>query len=91
MFLSLTKIVNNKSQFCKRNYNTTATKVNLLEESFPVKYLTDASGEKKTIKDLFENKKVVVFGVPGAFTPVCHSSHVTFYLFYFNISRKNTF
>ena len=30
-------------------------------------------------KDLFENKKVVVFGLPGAFTPTCSASHLPGY------------
>ncbi|MDF2697169.1 MAG: glutathione amide-dependent peroxidase, partial [Labilithrix sp.] len=29
-----------------------------------------------TTKDLFAGKKVVVFSLPGAFTPTCSSSHV---------------
>jgi len=32
-----------------------------------------------TSKELFENRKVVVFSLPGAFTPTCSSSHVPRY------------
>lgn len=29
-----------------------------------------------TTADLFKGKRVVVFGLPGAFTPVCSASHL---------------
>jgi len=32
--------------------------------------------EQISLSKLIESKKVVIFGVPGAFTPTCHSSHV---------------
>ena len=34
---------------------------------------------KWVTKDLFKGKKVVVFGLPGAFTPTCSSSHLPRY------------
>ncbi|MCY0150536.1 peroxiredoxin [Hoeflea sp. G2-23] len=33
-----------------------------------------------TTADLFNGKKVVVFAVPGAFTPTCHLNHLPGYL-----------
>jgi len=33
----------------------------------------------KTTKDLFANKKVVIFGLPGAFTPTCSNSQLPGY------------
>jgi peroxiredoxin/glutaredoxin len=41
----------------------------------------DAEGNWSTVttQDLFANKKVVVFALPGAFTPTCSSSHLPRY------------
>lgn len=39
----------------------------------------DGEWEAKSAKDLFEGKKVIVFGLPGAFTPTCSSSHLPRY------------
>jgi len=30
----------------------------------------------KSTDEIFKNKKVVLFGVPGAFTPTCHKNHL---------------
>ena len=51
-------------------------KANLLEGNS----LVNANGDKLSRKDVFENKKVVLFGLPGAFTPVCSSRHVPGYM-----------
>lgn len=39
----------------------------------------DGAWKDVTTRDLFEGKKVVVFALPGAFTPTCSSSHVPRY------------
>ncbi|MFC4700302.1 glutathione peroxidase [Glaciecola siphonariae] len=43
-----------------------------------VSWPTRVGDEWKTLnsKDIFENKKVVVFSLPGAFTPTCSSTHL---------------
>ena len=33
-----------------------------------------------TTKDIFAGKKVVLFAVPGAFTPTCHLKHLPGYI-----------
>lgn len=35
--------------------------------------------KKRSTDDLFANKRVVVFALPGAFTPTCSASHVPGY------------
>eukprot|EP01102_Stenamoeba_stenopodia_P005969 TRINITY_DN16673_c0_g1_i1.p1 TRINITY_DN16673_c0_g1~~TRINITY_DN16673_c0_g1_i1.p1 ORF type:complete len:210 (-),score=43.51 TRINITY_DN16673_c0_g1_i1:22-651(-) len=49
---------------------------NLLASNVRVK---DTSG-KEIGEDFFKGKKVVLFGVPGAFTPVCSYQHLTSYI-----------
>jgi glutathione-dependent peroxiredoxin len=46
-----------------------------------VTFRTRADGRWKdvTTRDVFAKKRVVVFGLPGAFTPTCSSSHVPRY------------
>jgi peroxiredoxin len=34
----------------------------------------------KTTDDVFKGKKVVIFGLPGAFTPTCHGNHLPGFL-----------
>lgn len=41
--------------------------------------LRDADGNVVTAKDVFKGKKVVLMGVPGAFTPVCTNKHLPSY------------
>ena len=36
----------------------------------------DGGAESVSISTLTKGRKVVIFAVPGAFTPTCHSAHV---------------
>eukprot|EP01089_Gocevia_fonbrunei_P020420 TRINITY_DN761_c0_g1_i1.p1 TRINITY_DN761_c0_g1~~TRINITY_DN761_c0_g1_i1.p1 ORF type:complete len:182 (-),score=49.78 TRINITY_DN761_c0_g1_i1:451-996(-) len=38
--------------------------------------LKDTTGKNVVLDDLLKNKKVVIIGLPGAFTPVCSNQHV---------------
>lgn len=42
--------------------------------------MTSEGPAAKTTDDLFKDKKVVLFAVPGAFTPTCHKNHLPGYL-----------
>jgi glutaredoxin/glutathione-dependent peroxiredoxin len=44
------------------------------------KTMTDDGAEDVTTADIFAGKKVVLFGVPGAFTPTCSNNHLPGYL-----------
>ena len=35
--------------------------------------------EDKTTQDIFSGKNIVLFGLPGAFTPTCSASHLPGY------------
>ena len=55
----------------KENDNLPNSEVFVLEEGEPV---------KKNIEDLIKNKKVVIFGLPGAYTSVCSAKHLPGYV-----------
>ena len=50
----------------------------LPEASFKV--MTEEGAKDLTTTDIFSGKKVVLFGVPGAFTPTCSNNHLPGYL-----------
>jgi glutaredoxin/glutathione-dependent peroxiredoxin len=50
----------------------------LPEVSFKV--MTPSGPASKTTSEIFGGKRVVLFGVPGAFTPTCHSAHLPGFL-----------
>jgi peroxiredoxin len=50
----------------------------LPEENFS--YFSDGKMVTASTADLFEGKKVVLFAVPGAFTPTCSNTHLPGYV-----------
>jgi glutaredoxin/glutathione-dependent peroxiredoxin len=42
--------------------------------------MTPEGPKPKTTDELFKGKKVVLFAVPGAFTPTCHKNHLPGFL-----------
>ena len=42
--------------------------------------LQEGEPTKKKFKDFFKNKKVVLFGLPGAYTSVCSAKHLPGYV-----------
>lgn len=44
------------------------------------KTMTDDGAKALTGAEVFSGKKVVLFGVPGAFTPTCNNNHLPGYL-----------
>ena len=58
------------------NDNLPNSEIFVIEDGVPV---------KKNIEDLFKNKKIVIFGLPGAYTSLCSSKHLPGYV---NMSAK---
>ena len=46
----------------------------------PLTTITPAGPVQTTSRELFDGKKVVLFSVPGAFTPTCNNKHLPGYL-----------
>lgn len=44
--------------------------------SVTLKHLTDNGMQEVTTDEIFKGKKVVLFSVPGAFTPTCSAKHL---------------
>ena len=55
----------------KENDNLPNSEVFVLQDGEPV---------KKNTEDLFKNKKIVIFGLPGAYTSVCSAKHLPGYV-----------
>ena len=55
----------------KENDQIPNSEVFVLEEGEPI---------KKNIEDILKNKKVVIFGLPGAYTSVCSAKHLPGYV-----------
>jgi len=57
---------------------TISTGEKLPEASF--KFMGKDGPEEISVSDLTSGRKVVLFGVPGAFTPTCHMNHLPGFL-----------
>ena len=55
----------------KEKDNLPNSEVFILEDGEPI---------KKNIENLFKNKKVVMFGLPGAYTSICSAKHLPGYV-----------
>ena len=55
----------------KENDNLPNSEVFIIEDGKPI---------KRNIEDLFKNKKVVMFGLPGAYTSLCSAKHLPGYV-----------
>ncbi|HWK87460.1 MAG TPA: peroxiredoxin [Xanthobacteraceae bacterium] len=42
--------------------------------------MAEGGGQEKSTADIFNGKKVVLIGMPGAFTPTCHRNHLPGYI-----------
>ena len=51
-------------------------------------YLDSNGSQKIKSTDLFENRKTIVIGVPGAFTKVCSAKHLPGYVNNFEAAKK---
>ena len=55
----------------KENDQIPSSEIFILEKGEPI---------KKNIEEIFKNKKVVLFGLPGAYTSVCSAKHLPGYI-----------
>ena len=51
-------------------------------------YLDNTGAQKIKSTDLFENQKVIIIGVPGAFTKVCSAKHLPGYIKNFEAAKQ---
>ena len=57
--------------YIKENDQIPSSEIFILEEGEPI---------KKNIEEILKNKKVVLFGLPGAYTSVCSAKHLPGYV-----------
>ena len=53
--------------------------------------LTEDGVQPRTTDEVFAGKKVVLFAVPGAFTPTCHKNHLPGYLDNYDVLKSKGF
>ena len=47
--------------------------MNIPDINVPI--IKNGNSELVSLRDEFDNKKIVLFGIPGAFTPTCSEEH----------------
>ena len=57
-------------------YGPPKSDIRLVPSKIKFHYREDGDFVTKTSEDLFKGKRVVVFAIPGAFTPVCSEKHL---------------
>jgi|TARA_B100001964_G_C14245108_1_gene607026 peroxiredoxin len=66
----------------KRGYDSHLSFFNMIKmklHNFTFKFIQKNKWVEKSTDDLFKNKKIIMFGLPGAFTPTCSSKHLPGY------------
>ena len=59
---------------------------NLPDIKVPI--IKDGISNVLSLKDEFKNKRLILFGVPGAFTPTCSEKHLPGYIKLYDIFKK---
>jgi len=50
--------------------------------------MTDAGPASKSTEEIFGRRRIVLFAVPGAYTPTCHMKHLPGYMEHFDIFKS---
>ena len=64
--------------------------INMIIDDFKVPIIKKGVSSVSSLKNEFLNKKIILFGVPGAFTPTCSEKHLPGYIKLYNslINKK---
>ena len=62
----------------------------MIINDFKIPIIKKGVSSVSSLKDEFKNKKIILFGVPGAFTPTCSEKHLPEYIKFYNafINKK---